>query len=164
MGIRLPGGLERLLNDLGYQWPEVDEDKLFHLGQTWMDFSATVSQHAQQAHGHAQQVWTQNSGQSVDAFNQKWNERQQPHDNLAAAHQASMGAGVGMMAAAAIVIGLKVNTMVQLTILAAEIIEAVATAPETFGASLLEIPVFKEITGMIINGIMNEGINALMSA
>jgi hypothetical protein len=54
--------------------------------------------------------------------------------------------------------------MVQLVMLAIEIFEALATAPETFGASLLEIPVFKEITGMIINAIINEAINALMSA
>jgi hypothetical protein len=164
MGIRLPGGLERLLNDLGYQWPEVDEDKLLELGHTWSNFSGTVSQHAQQAHTHAQQVWAGNAGDSVDAFEQKWNAGQQPHANMHGVQQAATGAGVGMMAAAGIVLGLKVNTIVQLTMLAAEIIEAIATAPETFGASLLEIPVFKEVTGMIINGIINEGINALMSA
>ncbi len=156
--------LERLLNDVGYQWPEVDEDKLLALGHAWTEFSGTVAQHAQQAHGHAQQVWAANTGQSVDAFEHKWNAQQQPHHNLRVAQQAGAAAGVGMMAAAGIVLALKVNTMVQLTMLAAEIIEAVATAPETFGASLLEIPVFKEITGMIINGIINEGVNALMSA
>jgi hypothetical protein len=54
--------------------------------------------------------------------------------------------------------------IVQLTILAIEIIEALATAPETFGGSLLEIPVFKEIQQMFINAIINEVINAILGA
>ena len=29
MGMTLPGTLERLLNDLGFTWPEVDEQDLF---------------------------------------------------------------------------------------------------------------------------------------
>jgi hypothetical protein len=164
MGIRLPPELERLLNDLGYQWPEIDEDKLFQLGNAWMEFSGTVARHQAEAHAHAQQVWTAGSGPSIDAFKQKWLSKQEPHDNLTTVTQASTGASVGMMGAAAIVLGLKINVIVQLTMLAVEIIEAIATAPETFGASLLEIPVFKEITGKIINAIINEGINALMSA
>ena len=33
----------------------------------------------------------------------------------------------------------------------------------TFGASLAEIPVFKEITNRFINAIINEVVNAIMS-
>jgi hypothetical protein len=109
-------------------------------------------------------VWQGNRGPSVDAFQQKWMSKQEPHENLGTAQRASAATGVGLYASAAIVTGLKINTIVQLGMLLVEIIEAIATAPETFGASLLEIPVFKEITGRIINLIINEGINALMSA
>ena len=28
MGVTLPGELERLLNDLGFTWPEVDEQEI----------------------------------------------------------------------------------------------------------------------------------------
>lgn len=38
-----------------------------------------------------------------------------------------------------------------------------ATAAPTFGASLLEIPVFKELTSRIIGLIVNEAINAIMA-
>lgn len=164
MGIRLPGVLERLLNDLGYIWPEVDEDKLLELGSAWTDFASTIAQHTGAADGHAQSVWAANQGPTIDAFRTSWQSGQAPLDNLKTAETASTAAGVGLMAAAAIVLALKINVMVQLVMLAIEIFEALATAPETFGASLLEIPVFKEITGMIINAIINEAINALMSA
>jgi hypothetical protein len=163
-GIRLPGWAERLLNDLGYQWPEVDEGNLFELGGLYTQHSGTISELRAQANAHAQQLVSANAGRSVDAFQQNWRGQNQPHNNLDIAQKASTGAGIGMYGSAAIVLGLKVFTLVQLVILAAEIIEAVATAPETFGASLLEIPVFKEIQGMLINAGINEGINALMSA
>jgi hypothetical protein len=163
-GIRLPGWAERLLNDLGYQWPEISEGNLFELGNLYLQHSSTISDHRGQAHGHAQQLVSVNAGDSVDAFSDKWQSREQPHDNLDIAQMASTGAGIGMYASAAIVIGLKVYTIVQLVILAVEIMEAIATAPETFGGSLAEIPVFKEIQGMLINLGINEAINALLSA
>jgi hypothetical protein len=164
VGIRLPGVLERLLNDLGYTWPEVDEDNLLRLGTAWTDFASTIAEHAGAADRHAQSVWATNQGPTIDAFRAAWQSGQEPLDNLKTAETASTAAGVGMMAAAAIVLALKINVIVQLVMLALEIFEALATAPETFGASLLEIPVFKEITGMIINAVINEAINALMSA
>jgi len=164
VGLRLPGALEQLLNDLGYVWPEIDEDNLLRLGGTWMNLSGTISQHAITADSHAQRVWTENNGQAIDAFKDAWLARQAPHDTLHTAAKASTAAGAGLMGAAAIVLGLKINVLIQLTMLSIEIIEALATAPETFGASLLEIPVFKEITGRIINLIINEAINGLMSA
>src|SRR5262249_7187525 len=150
VGLRLPGELERLLNDLGYTWPEVDEDNLVHIGQAWMGMSGTLLGHASQADSHAQAVWAANNGRGIDAFRGAWQTQRAPSVNLHSAASSSTVVGAGMMGAAAIVLGLKINVIVQLTILAAEIIEALATAPETFGASLLEIPVFKQITGMII--------------
>jgi hypothetical protein len=163
-GIRLPDWAERLLNDLGYQWPEISEGNLFELGGLYTQHSVTLADHRGRAHGHALQLTSANAGQSVDAFGDKWRQRQEPHDNLDIAQKASTGAGIGMYGAAAIVIGLKIYTIVQLVILAVEIFEAIATAPETFGGSLAEIPVFKEIQGMLINLGINEAINALLSA
>ena len=63
---------------------------------------------------------------------------------------------------AGLVLTLKINVIIQLTILAAEIIEALATAPETFGGSLLEIPVFKKLTDMAINLLINEAMEVLL--
>jgi hypothetical protein len=164
MGLRLPGALERLLNDLGYTWPEVDEDHLLSIGQAWTGLSGTLSGAASQADGQAQSVWAANVGQGIDAFRGAWGAQRAPSPNLRNAADSSTVVGAGMMGAAAIVLALKMNVIVQLSLLAAEIIEAIATAPETFGASLLEIPVFKEITGRIINGLIMEAVNALMQA
>ncbi|MEV4656932.1 hypothetical protein [Micromonospora sp. NPDC049301] len=40
MGIQIPGELSGLLNELGYLWPESDEERLFELGQAWIAFGA----------------------------------------------------------------------------------------------------------------------------
>jgi hypothetical protein len=60
------------------------------------------------------------------------------------------------------VLALKINVIVQLTILLIEIIQAIATAAPTFGASLLEIPVFKKITDMAINLIISQAMEAIL--
>lgn len=161
-GLTLPGGLATLLNDIGYVWPNVDEVGLTGMGQSWMRYSADAKQPPQDAHGHATGVWSGNSGKAIDAFEQSWNHPQAPHKNLLDASTGSLGIGVGLTVCSAIVIALKINVIVQLVELAVEIASAIAEAAISFGASLLEIPVFKEITGMLVNLCINLSLNAIM--
>jgi hypothetical protein len=162
MGLMLPGDLVTLLQDLGYQWPEADETTLLAMGHAWLGFGGQARQPPQDAHAAAQQVWSANEGKAIEAFQQAWNHPQAPHANLTDAATGAQGIGIGLMACAGIVLALKINVIVQLTTLAIEIAEALATAVPTFGASLLEIPAFKEITGMAINLVINEAMNAVM--
>jgi hypothetical protein len=162
MGLQPPGGLVRLLQDLGFTWPEADEQKLLELGGTWLKVTGPVSRHGQEVHGHAQRVWSENTGEGVDAFQSSWQGRRAPVANLQTASSGCAMIAAGVMGASAIVLALKINVIAQLTMLAIEIFEALATAPETLGASLLEIPVFKEITQRIVNAAINEAINVLL--
>ncbi|HEX6467596.1 MAG TPA: hypothetical protein VF069_00765 [Streptosporangiaceae bacterium] len=164
MGMTLPGELERLLNDLGFNWPEIDEQRLFELGGAWTAYGAQLQQISAEAERAAQEVWSGNSGSAVDAFKARWDHEKSPAQILKKGATAGHVLGAILMVCAAIVLALKINVIVQLTILLMEIIEAIATAPETFGASLAEIPVFKEIQQMIINGIINEAVNAILGA
>src|SRR5260370_42556639 len=109
----------------------------------------------QDAHGHATGVWSANQGQAIDAFQAAWNQPKGPHANLLDGTSGSLGVGIGLMVCSGIVLALKINVIVQLVQLAIEIFEAISTAVPTLGASLLEIPVFKEITGMLINLVIN---------
>ncbi len=162
MGLMIPGELATLLNDLGYMWPETDEQSLFGMGSSWASFGSGMRQPVTDAHAHAQQVWSANQGQAIDAFKQAWNHQSAPHSNLLDGATGAMGIGAGLLACAGIVLALKINVIVQLVELAVEIVQAIATAPITFGASLLEIPVFKEITGLLINLLINVALNAIM--
>lgn len=160
----LPGELERLLNDLGFNWPEIDEERLFELGGSWSSYGGqlqTISADAQRA---AQEVWSGNSGPAIEAFKARWEHEKSPAQILHKGATAGHVLGAILMVCAAVVLALKINVIIQLTILLMEILEAIATAPETFGASLLEVPVFKEIQQMVINAIINEAINAILGA
>ena len=57
---------------------------------------------------------------------------------------------------------LKINVIVQLTLLLVEIIEAIATTEVTFGASLLEIPAFKKLTDIAINFLMSQAMEVVL--
>jgi hypothetical protein len=162
MGLQLPGELADLLNELGYTWPKADEQKLFELGQHWMAYGGRLGGIVQDAAAAAQPVWADNRGEGIDAFKAKWEDNDSP---LAVARDGVTGAqvlGAALFVCAGIVLALKINVIVQLTILLIEIIQAIATAPETFGASLLEIPAFKKITDMAVNLIINQAMEAIL--
>lgn len=162
MGMTLPGELERLLNDLGFIWPEIDEERLFELAGSWSDYAGRLEQISGDAQRAAEEVWSGNSGPAVEAFKARWEHEKSPAQILNKGATAGHTLGAALIVCAAVVLALKINVIVQLTILLIEIIEAIATAVPTFGASLLEIPVFKEIQQMIINAIINEAINAIL--
>lgn len=162
MGLDLPGPLETLLNDLGFTWPEVDEMELFSVGASWGQLGGQISGVQQMAQAAADQVSGYNQGEAIEAFKKKWSGDNAPAKVLSDASTGVELGGAALLLCAGVVLGLKINTIVNLTILACEIASALAEAIPTFGASLAEIPVFKEITNRIINAIINEAVNAIM--
>lgn len=162
MGLQLPGGLATLLQDLGYNWPMSDEEKLFNMGNSWLGFTSKLDQPVGDANAHATKVWTDHKGEGVQAFANSWNAKDAPHTNLLDGKTGGTIIGAGLMICSGIVLALKINVIVQLVQLAIEIFEAIATAPETFGVSLAEIPVFKEITSRLVNLCISLAMNAVL--
>jgi hypothetical protein len=162
MGLQLPGELVTILQDLGYNWPEADEEKLFDLGGVWMSFAGQLEPVAQSASSAAEQVWNQNTGAAIDAFKAKWQADGSPGSSLEDSVVGAEMIGPLLMVAAGVVLALKINVIVQLVTLAIEMVQAIATAAPTFGASLLEIPVFKEITGRLVNLLISLAMEAIL--
>ncbi|HEY9392172.1 MAG TPA: hypothetical protein VIR27_20665 [Mycobacteriales bacterium] len=162
MGIELPGELADLLNELGYIWPKVDEEKLVQLGQHWIDLGSTLRGTAQDANAVATAVWTDNTGQAIEAFRVGWGEQDSPMSVLRDSMVAAPVVGACLFVCAAVVLALKINVIIQLTILAIEIIQAIATAAVSFGASLLELPVFKKLADLAINFIITQAMEAIL--
>ncbi|GAA2423143.1 hypothetical protein GCM10010191_38830 [Actinomadura vinacea] len=162
MGMQLPGELISLLGMLGYTWPEADETKLFEMGQRWVAFGGTLSSGVGEAGGAGQAVNMAGMGQGFDSFQRAWADPKAPQTLLGKATSGAMVVGVGLIVAGAVVLVLKISVIVQLVILAFQIAQAIATAVVTFGASLLEIPIFKIITGLIIDQLIGLALNAIM--
>jgi hypothetical protein len=162
MGLQLPGELISLLSMLGYNWPQADETKLFEMGNAWMGFPDRITAGLKDADVSAQQVWTGNQDSAIDAFQTSWQQPDSARTNLEDGATAATLIGAGLMVCAGIVLALKINVIVQLIMLAIEIAEAIATAAPTFGASLAEIPIFKEITQLIVDQLINLALNAVL--
>lgn len=155
MALEIPATLRKLLYELGYTWPEADEDKLEQLGKYWSEFGKDLERIIADAEAAAAKVWNNNYGKDVDSFQNAW---EHPDEAIAVLKDSAQGAQtIGAVATivAALILGLKINVIVQLTILAVEIAQAIATAPETAGLSLLEIPIFKMITGAILDHLID---------
>jgi hypothetical protein len=161
MGLQLPGELVEVLGLIGLNWPEADEEKLFELGTAWLQVAGGMQSVAGQAETAASQVWQENSGDAITAFKSYWSEHG-PGPALGISADAATILGAGLIVYAAIVLGLKINMIVQLVILAIEIAEAIATAGPTFGASLLEVPVFQQLTRTIVENLIWEVIGAII--
>lgn len=163
MGLQLPGELAWLLGELGFNWPEADEQQLLEMGMSWIGFAASIEQAVAAGSAAAQQVWAANSGTDISAFQQAWADSDGPSGSLSTAAESCTVVGAGMLCAAAVVLALKINVIVQLVSLAIAIAQAIATAPVTFGASLAEIPIFKVIVGAIIDELLSQAVDAVLN-
>ncbi|RKR87025.1 hypothetical protein BDK92_1297 [Micromonospora pisi] len=162
MGLQLPGELADLLNELGYTWPKADETKMFELAQMWFGFADQVAPLPAQAHAAGQSVLAQNNGPATDAFAKLWTANSAAVPVLDNAVTGAQAIGAALIVCAAVVLALKISVIVQLTILLIQIIQAIATAAPTFGASLLEIPVFKKLADIAIDYLVGQALEALL--
>lgn len=163
MGLTLPGELASLLSMLGYEWPKSDETALFQLAGEWTRMAEQLSGSAVHLESAARTVLDNNRGESFTAFASEWNDTESAARNIADAAAPAAVIGIGLMVAAALVLALKIQVIVQLVLLAIQIAQAIATAAVTFGASLLEIPIFKMITGMIIDQLIGIAVETVLN-
>jgi hypothetical protein len=158
----LPGELVWALNMIGYTWPAADETELVRMGQAWVDFAGRLDAVVADATSVASGVWAQNEGADIEAFRAWWSREDSPAPALADGVTAAAIAGSGLAICGGIVLALKIAVAVQLTILVIEIAQAIATAAPTFGASLLEIPVFQTLTRTVVENLVSEALLALL--
>jgi len=160
--MEIPGELRSLLGILGYNWPEADETTLVEMGHAWMSFSDRLEAIVSDAKSTAAEVWTGHAGEAVTAFQAWWSREDSPAKTLLDGTNAATLTGTGLMICGGIVLALKVAVIAQLAILAVEIAQAVATAVPTFGASLLEIPIFQQLTRTIVGNLVQDAILQLL--
>ncbi|WP_278694097.1 hypothetical protein [Arachnia propionica] len=162
MAIMLPGEVSYLLNMLGFEWPEGNEDRIFDYATRWMTYAGEVgsaNQLAGQAKTHA---LTNNSGPAMTAFQQAFDEAEGVRDVAEKLALAGTLTGGCLLLVGVAVIALKIAFVVNLVLLAIQIAEAVAAAAATFGASLAWIPIAKEIARRLLELALNLAIEKLM--
>ncbi|MFE6889765.1 hypothetical protein [Streptomyces sp. NPDC057694] len=143
VSIMLPGELDWVLDLLGFEWPNIDEDKLMDAAQQWRDFGQAVLDYQTEGITAANAVKGANLGDAADAFVAEWNKFADSGlgigghgigylDGLAGAAQVL---GALLEVCAIVVIALKIYVIVQLIDLAIEFAVAQASAIVTLGGS-----------------------------
>ncbi|GAB3220197.1 hypothetical protein GCM10027447_04310 [Glycomyces halotolerans] len=161
--IDLPSELAYLLGMLGYDWPESDEESIFNLAGEWTGMADQIGSKVEALNSAAQTVLQDNSGAEVDAFQSEWEDLEGAARNILDVADPSNLISIGMMVASGVVMALKIQVIVQLAILAFQIAQAIATAAVTFGASLAQIPIFKIITGIIVDQLIGIAIETVLN-
>ncbi|GAA4864041.1 hypothetical protein [Saccharopolyspora cebuensis] len=161
-GLMLPPELSAVLNTLGFSWPLSDEGKLFDLAGQWSSFGERLEPAAAGADDQAQQVLSNNSGAAVEQFGTFWSDGEAPKQNLDDGAAACALMSTGLNTCAGVVLALKTTVIAQLAMLAVQIAQAIATAVPTFGASLLQIPVFRQITDLLLDQALDLAISSVL--
>lgn len=162
MAIMLPSEVSYLLNMLGYEWPEGNEDTIFSWGGRWMSYAGEVDGSAQLASSAHDFVVGANEGSAVKAFSAAFKDGEGIEKTAHDLGSAGNVIGGVLYEMGAVVIALKIVVVVQLVLLAIQIAEAVAAAAATFGASLAWIPVAKIIASKAIEFGINYAIGQLL--
>ncbi|WP_328463048.1 hypothetical protein OHA21_36910 [Actinoplanes sp. NBC_00393] len=161
MTIELPAELTEPLGWVGLTWPQADEDRLYADGRAWIEHGGRLRIHAAEADAAARRVWMENEGASVEAFEQWWNGPEGPGRHLADAATAVELIGAGLIAMAGVTVALKTAFLAQLTILAFQVGQAVATSFVTAGATLAEIPVFVAASRLACREIIHRSLQVI---
>jgi hypothetical protein len=164
MTITLPQDLAWALNQLGFAWPDSDEDKLNQMGQAWTTFAATLNGLIAEAEGHAQGVWTTNTGYAIGEFQESWLGREAPIANMREGAEAAAMIGAGLSAAATIVVALKMKVIAEVAMFArvCAIAAAAAKTPWTAAGAVAAVVIAKIAATMAIEAAINLAIEALL--
>jgi hypothetical protein len=164
MTIQLPQDLVWALNQLGFGWPDSDEDKLDQMGQAWRTFATTLDSLVAEADKHAQSVWTGNRGEAIAAFQESWSARQAPLANLRDGAEAAAMIGASLSAAAAIVVALKLKIIAELAFFArvCAIAAAAAKTPWTAVGAVAAVVAARIAAQLAIEAAINLALEALL--
>ncbi|MFI1303581.1 RHS repeat-associated core domain-containing protein [Streptomyces sioyaensis] len=155
MGVVLPGWADEILDIIGVSWPNVDEDDYRDMADAMREFADDIDGGANEAHQAIQGLVGSAGGSlAVEALNAHWGKINGTHlKNLA---ECGRMAATAMDGVAVLIEGAKIGAIVQLGILAAEVIAAQAAAPFTFGLSELGALAGTQVTRLAVRRIFKE--------
>ncbi|AJP01930.1 hypothetical protein TU94_10835 [Streptomyces cyaneogriseus subsp. noncyanogenus] len=160
MGVVLPDEAAWVLDLIGVEWPNVDEDDYRDMADGLRSFASQVRDGRDATKSVVREFLENNEGLATVAFEQHWGKVSDIHlERLAEA--ADLGA-MALDGAATAVAGAKVAAIVQLGILAAEIIAAQAAAPFTLGLSEIGALGATQATRVVVRRLLKEAEHLLV--
>ncbi|HEX6497498.1 MAG TPA: hypothetical protein VF054_00525, partial [Micromonosporaceae bacterium] len=153
MSIQLPSSLVWVIDLLGYNWPEADEDALHAAGRRWRAFARDLREVSTDADRTATDLTRYNTSASIDAFAAGWQRDRRWHEDGADAGDliATLLDASGMATRIA-----KIAILGILAVTAAQIVAAQVAAPETLGASEAEAVAAEEAGRYAVRRVLDK--------
>ncbi|CAM5477525.1 RHS repeat-associated core domain-containing protein [Streptomyces narbonensis] len=164
MAVTVPDWADTLLDLVGVNWPNVDEDAYREMADALREFADDLADDGQLANNHMERLLSSGHGEAMDALNQHWNKVKGRHlkDLVSSARTI---AGALDMAAGAIE-AMKWKAVAELGILAGQTGLAMALIPVTGGLSALlgagAIAFTKKQLLKLITGAMEEAVGHIV--
>ncbi|MHA4773005.1 DUF6531 domain-containing protein [Streptomyces sp. MSC1_001] len=164
MAVTVPDWADTLLDLVGVNWPNVDEDAYREMADALREFADDLADDGQLANNHMERLLSSGHGEAMDALNAHWSKVKGTHlkDMVSAARTI---AGALDMAAGAIE-GMKWKAVAELGILAGQTGLAMALIPVTGGLSALlgagAIAFTKKQLLKLITGAMEEAVGHIV--
>ncbi|MGW8553558.1 YwqJ-related putative deaminase [Streptomyces tubercidicus] len=155
MGVVLPGWADEVLDIIGVSWPNVDEDDYRAMADAMRDFADDIDSGSNEAHQAIQGLVSSAGGSlAVEALNAHWGKINGTH--LRNLGECGRLAATALDGVAVLIEGAKLGAIVQLGILAAEVIAAQVAAPFTLGLSEIGALAGTQVTRVAVRRIFKE--------
>ncbi|MFH8582515.1 DUF6531 domain-containing protein [Streptomyces zaomyceticus] len=165
MAVTVPDWADTLLDRVGVNWPNVDEDAYREMADALREFADDLADDGQLANNHMERLLSSGHGEAMDALNEHWGKVKGKHlkDMVSAARTIADALD---MAAGAIEV-MKGKALVELGVLAGQTGLAIALIPVTGGLSALlgagAIAFTKKQLLKLITGAMEEAVGHVVS-
>jgi uncharacterized protein YukE len=161
VAIELPDPVVDFLQVIGVNWPQVNEDKVREFASHVRDFATNIDDTHQQAGSTIKAMGDAYQANSYELLVSKWAHLSQGHmtDLLDACHVLA----TALDAAADFIVGLKVETIAELVVMAATFVADQAAAAFTFGLSELAMPLIIEGAEKIVQVLEQQLIQYILA-
>ncbi|GAA5006065.1 hypothetical protein [Kitasatospora paranensis] len=165
MSIELPDELVWVMNLLGLNWPDVDEDEMREWASHVREFAAGLQEAHDDTHGVLQGLGDAYQGASYEALVERWGRASSEHMTVLVDYCGVLATGLEIAAVG--IVAAKGAVIAELIAMAAEFAAEQAAAVATLGlaeaANVVIIEAGKRIVNAILDQIEQEIIGQLVS-
>ncbi|WP_031479179.1 RHS repeat-associated core domain-containing protein [Streptomyces bicolor] len=165
MGYVLPGWLDEILDFIGINWPNVDEDDYREMADAMRELADAFDDHAGEAHAAVNRLLSSSEGWAVDALQEHWGKVKTSH--LEQLPEAARLFADAMDVVADVIYGMKVKAEIELGAMAASAGVAIGLAFVTGGLSALigaaQVTAMREVVRRIIKEAADEIVDRIMA-
>jgi hypothetical protein len=154
MAIELPGEFVWVMNLLGLNWPQVNEDKVREFAGHVRDFGTSIDTTHQAASDTIRRMGEHYQANSYELLVAKWGRMSNSH--MTDLVEACRVTALALEVAADGIVAAKLAVITELGIMAAEFVADQAAAVVTFGAAEAAEVVLVEATKKVVNAILQQ--------